>query len=177
MTDGSSGDTNELVTRLYEELRKLAKAALFRELPGTLQPTALIHEAYLRLKPTGENGRWAGRGEFLAAAAHVIRQVLVEHARGNNTLKRGGGRRREPLENHEPSTTEDPAELLTLHEALKSLAEYDSRCAKLIELTYFGGASVTEAAEIVGISDRSARRLIQFGRVWLRRKIDKEFSE
>lgn len=168
---GPNGNTDQLLQDLYDKLRQLARAALAQETPGTLQPTALVHEAYLRLKPPPNQSGWESHAQFLTATARVMREVLVDRARAKQALKRGGELNRVQLESEE---LEDPVvagNVLALHQALERLAEHDPMIARLIELTYFGGSTILEAAEIVGVSERTARRFCAFGKAWLRREI------
>jgi RNA polymerase sigma factor (TIGR02999 family) len=160
------GDPNaaeQLLPLVYDELRQLAAAKLAREKPGqTLQPTALVHEAYLRLvaSPGRESGEskqhWNSRRHFFAAAAEAMRRILVEQARRKNRHKHAGGRRRVPLNKAEPAYHDDAAELLAIHEALDKLAAEDPEAAQLVQLRYFAGLSVEQAAETMGLPHSTA---------------------
>jgi RNA polymerase sigma factor (TIGR02999 family) len=177
LSDVERGDpqaAEQLLPLVYDELRKLAAHRLAGQTPGqTLQPTALVHEAYLRLVGDPKGGDWDGRGHFFAAAAEAMRRILVESARRKRRLKRGGGRARldlgaaaEPVA--VPEVRED---LLALDEALTRLAAADPQAARLVELRYFGGLPVPEAARALGVSPRTADRLWAFARVWLLREV------
>jgi RNA polymerase sigma factor (TIGR02999 family) len=163
----------DLLPLVYEELRQLAAARMAAESPShTLQPTALVHEAYLRLVgPAGES-RWDHRGHFFAAAAEAMRRILVESARRKNTLKHGGKRARAGSEPAELAAPERPAELLAVDEALTGLAATDPPAAELVKLRYFVGLPVADAAKVLNLSTRSAERLWTFARAWLRRAIE-----
>ena len=169
-----SGDPEapaQLLPLVYEELRRLARHRLAHEEPGqTLQPTALVHEAYLRLVGEGRE-HWDGRGHFFAAAAEAMRRILVESARSKQRLKRGGDRAREPLEAAELLAPEPREDVLALNEALTELAATDRAAADLVQLRYFGGLSITDAAQVLGVSPRTAKRLWTFARAWLLEKL------
>ena len=169
---GDPQAAEQLLPLVYDELRQLAAAKLAHEQPGqTLQPTALVHEAYLRLLG-GEAKHWDGRGHFFAAAAEAMRRILVENARRKASLKRGGGRTREALDWHELAAPEAPADLLALDEALTQLRATDARAAQLVELRYFAGLTIKEAAEVLDLSPRSADFLWAYARAWLLRKLE-----
>jgi RNA polymerase sigma factor (TIGR02999 family) len=163
----------QLLPLVYEDLRRLAAHRLAHETPGqTLQPTALVHEAYMRLLG-GKAGdvRWEGRKHFFAAAAEAMRRILVENARRKRTLKHGGGAARRPLEEAELLAPEPREDVLALDEALTALAQIDRAAAQLIQLRYFGGLSIPEAAQVIGISCRTANRLWTYARAWLHERI------
>jgi RNA polymerase sigma factor (TIGR02999 family) len=166
-----SGDPEapaQLLPLVYEELRRLATHRLAREAPGhTLQATDLVHEAYLRLVGEGRGQHWDGRDHFFAAAAEAMRRILVENARRKRTLKRGGGRVRRELDEAELLAPEPREDLLALDEALTVLATTDRTAADLVQLRYFGGLSIADAARVLGLSLRSAERLWTYTRVWL----------
>jgi RNA polymerase sigma factor (TIGR02999 family) len=159
---GDPKAANELLPLVYDELRRLAAAKLAHERPGqTLQPTALVHEAYLRLVANGDASasrgqHWNSRGHFFAAAAEAMRRILVEQARRKNRHRHGGGCRRVPLNKAEPAYHDDPAELLAIHEALDRLAAEDPQAAQLVQLRYFAGLSVEQAAETIGLPRSTA---------------------
>jgi RNA polymerase sigma factor (TIGR02999 family) len=161
----------ELLPLVYDELRKLAAARLAAERPGqTLQATALVHEAYLRLVGQGVNAGWKGRGHFFGAAAEAMRRILVDAARRKQAGKHGGGRDREPLDMAATVLAPDgsPVEdLLALDDALNRLAVEDPQKARLVELRYFAGLSVEETAEAMSISPATAKRHWVYARAWL----------
>jgi RNA polymerase sigma factor (TIGR02999 family) len=158
---------------IYDELRKLAAQRLAREQTGqTLQPTALVHEAYLRLLGDGAEQEWSGRGHFFAAAATAMRRILIERARKKRRRIHGGGHRRQEFHPNLAAAPEPDADLLALDCALTKLAERDPVKARLVELRYFAGLTGEKAAEIVGISARTADRYWVYARAWLRREMD-----
>jgi len=162
----------KLLPLVYDELRKLAAQRLAREKPGqTLEPTALVHEAYLRLVGKGDP-HWDGRQHFFAAAAEAMRRILVENARSKLSGKRGGRRARQDLAPDAiPLTTpHDPLEVLAVHEALDRLAEKSPRKAELAKLRYFLGCTMAEAAQILGIAQATAEEDWTYARAWLRRQ-------
>jgi RNA polymerase sigma factor (TIGR02999 family) len=161
----------ELLPLVYDELRQLAAARLAAESPGqTLQPTALVHEAYLRL--AGDQ-RFEGRGHFFAAAAEAMRRILVNHARDRKRLKRGGGRVRLELLDQADSLAEDPDLILSLDELLSRLGEEDATAARVAHLHLFGGLSVEEAGAALGVSRAVAYRNWKYARAWLREALEK----
>jgi RNA polymerase sigma factor (TIGR02999 family) len=162
----------QLVPLVYEELRRLAASRLSRETPGqTLQATALVHEAYLRVAGPGRGSGWNGRGHFFGAAAEAMRRILVERARHKMTLKRGAGAERVDLSNIEVAVETDDERLLLLNEALEKLAEHDPQAAQLVKLRFFAGLTGEQAAQALGIAQRSATRLWAYARAWLFREI------
>jgi RNA polymerase sigma factor (TIGR02999 family) len=164
----------QLLPLVYDELRRLAAQKLAQEKPGqTLQPTALVHEAYLRLVDVDKAQCWNSRGHFFAAAAEAMRRILVEKARRKGRLKRGGDWRRVNVDLEEiiPADAAPGDSLLALDEALDRLEQADAVAAKLVKLRYFAGLGMTEAAEVLGISLRSAERNWTFARTWLHREI------
>ena len=166
---------SELLPLVYDELRKLAARKLAREKPGqTLQTTALVHEAFLRL--VGERDpAWNGRGHFFAAAAEAMRRILVENARRKRRLKHGGARRRVELNEAALAGDGPPAEeLLAVDEALERLAREDPQAAELVKLHYFAGLTVEQAAELLGVSARKAYRIWAYARAWLFRSLGGE---
>jgi RNA polymerase sigma factor (TIGR02999 family) len=165
----------ELLPLVYEELRQLAAARLAREQPGhTLQPTALVHEAYLRLVGDGQPRDWNGRGHFFAAAAEAMRRILINRARDRHRLKRGGRRRRVDLEAITDPVTAPDADLIELNDALDGLAGANPKAAELIKLKFFAGLTLHEAASALGLPARSADRLWAFARAWLVDALDPE---
>lgn len=161
-----------LLPLVYDELRKLAAHRLAHEKPGqTLQATALVHEAYLRLV-TGEDARrWEHRGHFFAAAAEAMRRILVENARRKKRLKRGGDRRRLDLDEVADQAERADERLLAIHEALDALDREDPQAAQIVKLRFFAGLSVTDAADALGISRASAYEQWAYARAWLRCKV------
>jgi RNA polymerase sigma factor (TIGR02999 family) len=165
----------QILPLVYEELRQLAAHKLAHEAPGqTLQATALVHEAYLRLVDTERVQHWNSRGHFFAAAAEAMRRILVENARRKSSLKRGGQHLRRTLDEANLPGAEQPEELLALDEALEQLAGADAQAAELVKLRYFAGLTVKEAAEILDMSPRSADLLWAFARAWLLRNLTNE---
>jgi RNA polymerase sigma factor (TIGR02999 family) len=165
---GDPHAAEQLLPLVYDELRKLAAHKLAQEKPGqTLQPTALVHEAYLRLVDVDKAQAWSGRGHFFAAAAEAMRRILVESARRKQGLKHGGPRQRVNLD-EAASVMQEPADdLLTLNDALDRLAEEDPKKAELVKLRYFTGLSVQEAADALGVSRATADRYWAYAKVWL----------
>jgi RNA polymerase sigma factor (TIGR02999 family) len=162
----------QLLPLVYDELRRLAAQKLTQETPGqTLQATALVHEAYVRLVDDVPDQRWNGRGHFFAAAAEAMRRILVEQARRKHSLKRGGDRSRQELDVEVPALGPND-DLIALDEALNKLAGTDRVAANLVQLRYFAGLTLPEAAEALGISERTAGRLWAVARAWLRREIE-----
>jgi RNA polymerase sigma factor (TIGR02999 family) len=158
---------------VYHELRKLAGQKLARERPGqTLEPTALVHEAYLRLVEGGAEREWNGRGHFFGAAATAMRRILIERARKKRRRIHGGGRKRQELRPDIVPASEPDQDLLALDAALTKLADRDPIKARLVELRYFAGLTGEQAAEILGISARTADRYWVYARAWLRREMD-----
>ncbi|MBI1346640.1 sigma-70 family RNA polymerase sigma factor [bacterium] len=176
--DGDALAADKMLPLVYEELRKLAATHLANEGQGqTLQPTALVHEAYLRLTAGTNPGQWKNRGHFFSAAALAIRRILIENARRKGRQKRGGGLAREELDYGALAMCPEPKEdLLALDEALKKLSELDARAAELVQLLYFAGLTLPEAASTLGISPRTASRLWAFSRAWLRDEIEGDGS-
>jgi RNA polymerase sigma factor (TIGR02999 family) len=162
----------QLLPLVYDELRKLAAQRMAQEKQGqTLQATALVHEAYLRL--VGEDGgsQWDNRGHFFAAAAEAMRRILVEKARHKAAGKHGGGRARQDLDHLNVPVDEPREDLIALDEALTKLAQTDANAARLVELRYFAGLTLPEAAQALGISTRTANRLWAYAKAWLHREI------
>jgi RNA polymerase sigma-70 factor, ECF subfamily len=163
-TAGDSRATGELFPLVYNELRKIAADHLEQERIGhTLQPTALVHEAYLRLVGPADMG-WKNRAHFFGAAAQAIRRILVDHARSRNRLKRGGGAERTALQDIEAPADVD---VLDLHESLERLARIDEAKARVVELRFFGGLTLEETADVLGISVPTVSRHWEFARAWL----------
>jgi RNA polymerase sigma factor (TIGR02999 family) len=158
----------ELLPLVYDELRQLASARMVSENPGnTLDATALVHEAYLRLVGSNDEKRWDGRGHFFSAAAEAMRRVLVDRARGRATPKRGGDRRRIKLADIPARANDDPHLLLSLDEALTRLAADDAPAAELAKLHLFAGLTVEDSAQSLGVSRATAYRNWKYARAWL----------
>ena len=172
---GNRAAADQLLPLVYDELRKLATARLAQEQPGqTLQPTALVHEAFLRLVDAERMPKWDSRGHFFAAAAEAMRRILVDQAKRKNSLKHGGGRVRIDLnEQLSLSPDRDQSDLiLEVNEALTALQAEDSRQAELVKLRYFAGMTLEEAAQVLDISLATAKRDWTYARVWLFRRLD-----
>lgn len=175
---GDPRAADELLPLVYEELRLLAAQKLSNERPGqTLQATALVHEAYIRLVQDKDRG-WDRRGHFFAAAAEAMRRILVENARRKKSSKHGGDRRRIDLDGLDLAGQETSGDLLALDEALTKLSETDPGAAELVKLRYFAGLTIEQAARLQGISRRTAVDHWAYARAWLRRQIgpDRERS-
>ena len=168
---GNAKAADELLPLVYEELRKLAAARMANESPNqTLQPTALVHEAWLRL--TGnENVKWQGRAHFFGAAAEAMRRILIEKARRKQALRHGGGQQRLDVADVEIAAPAKDQELLDMDEALEKFAALDTPKAELVKLRYFVGLTLDESAQILGISAPTAKRWWAYARVWLYQQI------
>jgi RNA polymerase sigma factor (TIGR02999 family) len=165
---GDPTAAEQLLPLVYDELRKLAAQKLAHEKPGqTLQATALVHEAYLRLVGADTEQRWDSRGHFFAAAAEAMRRFLINQARDKKRLKRGGDRRRVDLDRLAVVDDASGEDLLALDDALEQLAQQHKACAELVKLRFFTGLTLKQAAVCLGISRRSANRYWAFARVWL----------
>jgi RNA polymerase sigma factor (TIGR02999 family) len=170
--EGDPRAADELLPLVYDELRRLAAQKMAQENPGqTLQGTALVHEAYVRLVDREEAHRWDSRGHFFAAAAEAMRRILVEQARQKGSLKRGGNAKRIDLDDLAAASAESSDNLLALNDALQQLEEHDATAAKLVKLRYFAGLSHQQAAEALGIGRRAADRLWALARAWLYKRI------
>lgn len=170
---GDPQAADKLLPLVYDELRKLATARLAHESPNqTLQATALVHEAYLRLVETDQNApTWNGRGHFFAAAGEAMRRILVESARRKQRLKHGGDHTRADLGDIACFTNEPREDLLDLDAALTKLKAVDPQAAELVHLRYFAGLTLSAAADVLGIPDRSADRTWAYTKAWLQREI------
>jgi RNA polymerase sigma factor (TIGR02999 family) len=169
---GDSTAAEQLLPLVYEELRKLAAKKLRQEKPGqTLQATALVHEAYLRLVNSATTVNWNGRGHFFAAAAEAMRRILVENARRKQQIRRGGDLQRVPLDAVQVEADAPTDDLVALDESLHRLEQLDPRAAKLVNLRYFAGLNLPQTAEALGISLRTAERDWTYARTWLRRDL------
>ena len=175
--DGDSHAASDLLPLIYSELQALARSFMAKEAVGnTLQPTALVHEAYLRL--VGDpNLQWDNRGHFFAAAATAMRRILVERARAKLRLKRGGDGQRIELQDH--SLIEEPPseDMLCLDEALDRLAQFDQRKSKVVMLRYFAGLSIEETASAMGVSPATVKNEWTFARAWLHRELKSGYGE
>jgi RNA polymerase sigma factor (TIGR02999 family) len=172
---GDAHAAAQLLPLVYDELRKLASQRLSQEKPGqTLQATALVHEAYLRLVDVEQAQHFNSRGHFFAAAAESMRRILVEQARRRQAAKRGGHLEREVLDPSEIVAPAADEQLLAVHDALDDLARADPQAASLITLRFFAGMTMTEAAQALGLSVRSAHDLWAYSRSWLRRELRPE---
>ena len=170
---GEPGAPEQLLPLVYDELRRLAAQKKTREAPGqTLQATALVHEAYLRLVDTDQAQEWNSRGHFFAAAAEAMRRILIERARHRQSLKAGGDRQRQELAEIEPSVAGPDIDLLALNEALEKLESQDKRKAELVKLRFFAGLTIEEAAKTLGISTSTADNDWAYARCWLRLEIE-----
>src|SRR5277367_4229116 len=172
---GEPDSAGQLLPLIYDELRKLAAQRLAREQPGqTLQATALVHEAYLRLVDGNKAAHWNSRAHFFGAAAEAMRRILVDQARRKQAEKRGGKSRRVPLDAADVGFASPADELLDIDEALTRLAAEDPQAARLIQLRYFAGLSLEDAAEVVGISRSAAYEHWSYARVRLKTLLDRE---
>ncbi len=168
---GSREAADLLLPRVYAELRRLAGSKMSREKPGqTLQPTALVHEAYLRLVKD-DDARWQNRAHFFAAAAEAMRRILIERARRYARLKHGGEQRRVPLDEGLPDATTDPEELLNLDRCLSRLEQRDAQMGQVVKLRYFAGLTIEETAGVLAVSPRQVNRAWTAARAWLRREM------
>ena len=171
--DGDSDAADELLPQVYDELRKLAAAKLSREKPGqTLQATALVHEAYLRLVGGDRNAPFDGRGHFFAAAAEAMRRLLVERARKRKSEKHGGAWQRVELQENDLLSFSEPDQVLKVNTAIEQFDEVDEAAASLVKLCMFGGFSVDKAGELLGMSRATAYRHWAYARAWLKSKME-----
>ena len=169
---GDLSATDELLPLVYKDLRREAARQLSGERAGhTLQPTALVHEAYVRLTDHADPQQWNSDGHFFRAAAEAMRRILVENARAKQTAKRGGGRKRVAIALDELDGPRGDDELLVLDEALDQLAKHDERAAQLVKLRFFAGLTMGQAAEALDISLRTAERDWAYARAWLHQKV------
>jgi RNA polymerase sigma factor (TIGR02999 family) len=175
---GDPHAAEQLFPLVYDELRKHAAHKLATEKPGqTLEATALVHEAYIRLVDTDRVQRWNSRGHFFSAAAEAMRRILVENARRKKQTRRGGNVRRMPLEEAQLAETSTTDDLLALNEALTRLELHDASVADLVKLRYFAGLTMPQAAELLGLSLRTAERNWTYARTWLHRELCKGEGE
>lgn len=171
---GDPEAAEQLLPLVYEELRKLATAKLVNEKPGqTLQATALVHDAYIRLVDVEQAQQWDSRGHFFSAAAEAMRRILVERARQKQTIRRGGGLKRHILEHVEIVTSEPSLDVVAIDEALTRFEQIDKIKADLVKLRFFTGLTIPQAAEVLGISSATADRYWVFARAWLHAELKK----
>jgi RNA polymerase sigma factor (TIGR02999 family) len=169
---GDPAAAEQLLPLVYDELRKLAAKKMAREAPGqTLQATALVYEAYIRLVDVEKAQHWDSRGHFFAAAAEAMRRILVDNARKRRSLRRGGAARRQPLDCVQAPSAGPSDDLLALDAALRRLEEVDERKAQLVKLRYFGGLTIPDAAKVLGISVTTANRYWAYARAWIHEEI------
>ena len=169
---GDPKASEQLLPLVYDELRKLATAKLANERPGqTLQATALVHEAYLRLVDVETAQHWDSRGHFFSAAAEAIRRILIEAARRKKALRHGGDKQRVPLDDLQIELPSKPDELLELNDALERLEQQDRSKSDLVKLRYFAGLTIPEAADAMGISTTTADRYWAYARAWLHQDV------
>lgn len=174
LQSGEEADLEELMPLVYQELRVLAAALFKRERSNhTLQPTALVHEAYFRLVGQRENVAWQNRAHFFGIAAHLMRQILVNHALARKAEKRGGSKTFITFDENRDFSHFRNIEILDLHEALDKLAELDEQQSKIVELRFFGGLTLEETAEFLQISVMKVRREWQTAKMWLYKMLDK----
>ncbi|MDT7541889.1 MAG: hypothetical protein QOE33_1793 [Acidobacteriota bacterium] len=173
LTDGDGAAMEELLPLVYAELRRLAASYLRRERSDhTLQPTALVHEAYLRMVDQTQV-RWQNRAHFFGVAAQMMRRILVDHARSQHAEKRGGDAQKLSLDENIDVSGERAAELVALDEALSRLAEIDPQKSRVVELRFFGGLSVEETAEVLGVSAPTVKRHWRLAKAWLFGQVQK----
>ncbi len=171
VSDGEPHAAHELLPLVYEQLRAAAQKQMARERGDhTLQATALVHEAYLRLVGPLDLP-WENRAHFYVAAAEAMRRVLIEHARKRGRVKRGGGLRKIPLSGKELACDSDPDEIMSVDAAIRRLEERDGRMARIVRLRFFAGLGVAETAAVLGLSDRTVRREWALARAWLHREL------
>jgi RNA polymerase sigma-70 factor, ECF subfamily len=167
LAKGNGGAASKLIPLVYDELRRLAGGYMRRERSDhTLQPTALVHEAYLKLVEQ-RSVDWQGRAHFLGIAAQIMRRILIDHARGHLRDKRGGGERPVPLDEALVFAPEQSSELVKLDQSLERLAKLDPRQSKIVELRFFGGLTVEQTAEVLGISEKTVKRDWSMAKAWL----------
>jgi RNA polymerase sigma factor (TIGR02999 family) len=177
LQNGHGDAADRLLPLVYDELRKLAAQRLSQERPGqTLDATALVHEAYLRLVDAEQAQRWDSRGHFFAAAAEAMRRLLIDNARRKSADKHGGGWHRLDVVDLELGVDSAGDDLLAVNDALSRLGAQAPVIAKLVELRFFAGLTLAQAAEVLNISLRTANRHWTYARAWLRRELDREFK-
>ena len=164
---GNARATDELLPLVYDQLRRIAQQKMMEERPGhTLQATALVHEAYLKLVGS-EDIKWTSRAHFFAAAGEAMRRILVDHARERGRIKRGGDRDRMPLNVAELAAEQNSSQILALDEAIRRLEREDARVFRVVMLRFFAGLSVEETAKAMNVSERTVKREWAFARAWL----------
>jgi RNA polymerase sigma-70 factor (ECF subfamily) len=169
---GDQAALERLVPLVYEELRRIAEGQLRRERPGhTLQPTALVHEVYVRMVGQ-EHAGYHDRAHFLAIAAHAMRKILIDHARGRNAAKRGGGREKFAIDEERDGCVERPSILIALDDALAALAVKDPQLARLVEMRYFGGLTAEESSVVMNLEIKAVRRQLRLAEAWMQREMD-----
>jgi RNA polymerase sigma factor (TIGR02999 family) len=169
---GDAHAADQLLPLVYNELRALAAQKLSQENAGqAIEPTSLVHAAYVRLVDVDQAQPWTGKGHFFAAAAEAMRRILVDQARRRNAVKRGGGTQRHDLNEATIAAPESAEDVLAVNDALELLAAVDAQAAKLVSLRFFGGLNMTEAAEALGMSVRTAHQVWAYARAWLRDKM------
>jgi len=165
---GDPQASEQLLPLVYKELRRLAREKLAQEKPGqTLQATALVHDAYIRLVDVAQPQRWNSRGHFFAAAAEAMRRILIDQARCKQSQRRGGALQRQPLENVEIVAPEPSLNILAVNDVLERFEKHDKLKADLVKLRYFAGLSISQAADALGISSTTADRYWSYARAWL----------
>ena len=170
---GDQRARDELTPLIYDELRRLARGLLRHERPGhTLQPTALVHEAFLRLIDQSQVN-WQNRAHFFGAAARLMRQILINHAEARRAAKRGGEAERVSLNDVDHSTPRQEIDLIALDEALQRLERLDPQQGRIVELRYFSGLTIEEIAEVIGVSPATVKRDWNLARAWLRRELSR----
>jgi RNA polymerase sigma factor (TIGR02999 family) len=170
-SDGDQAARDRLMSVVYEELHRLAQRYMRRESPGhTLQTSALVNEAFLRLVDQ-RNVHWQNRSHFFAIAAQMMRRILVDYARSRNYAKRGGGEQALSLDEGLIVSDERSAEVVAVHEALEELAKFDARKSQIVELRFFGGLTIEETAEVLGVSPGTVMADWTMAKAWLRREI------
>ena len=171
---GDAQAANKLLPLVYEELRRLATHKMSQQPPGqTLQPTALVHEAWLKLADSGKH-QWESRKHFFAAAAEAMRQILIDRARKRQRLRHGGGQERVDLDDVEVAAPGDPDTILALNEALEELGQADPTKAQVVKLKFFVGLSERETAEVLGVSERTVERHWAYAQAWLFERISSD---
>jgi len=170
-SDGNRASADALLTIVYDELRKIAAQYLSKERSGhTLQPTALVHEAYMKLVDISDI-KWQDRAHFFAVSANVMRHILVDHARAKRAAKRGGSAQRIEFDDAVSLSNEPNVDLLAIDESLKELAKFDEQQSRIVELRFFGGLTIEETAHVVGISPATVKREWSVAKAWLRRRL------